>query len=176
MAVSTRNTVVGVFGDEKTAQAVADEVLGLGVARVNVHLGNQGETQDAPEGGVIGWLESFFGSQADDDHRNVYAEAAKRGNYVLAVDTDETNEDRIVEIMQRGALVDVDRHFTDYLQREQPAADREMSYDAAVSYPDSTADPDEKLGLEMETQPGRRFSQRGGLRVYGPRSNRGELL
>ncbi len=167
MARSTQNTVVGVFPDEATAASIAGQISGLGIPRDNIHLGNQSKadpTDEPPPGGIVGWLEDFFSSPAEDQDRGRYAEAAGLGNYVLAVDTDETNEDRVMEIMQGGSIGKADQHYIDYVQREQPAVDKDMSYDTSISFADASEHDDEKLGLEVPVS--RLIGQRGGVRVY----------
>ena len=128
----TRNTTVGIFRDDATAQAVVAELVNAGLPRSDVHIGSRGDwatdaavggsgltgrAHEHRHGGFMGWLESLFGSDASEEERGHYAETVRRGNCVVAVDTDERNRDRVVEILEQNDASNIDEQVENYRQK-----------------------------------------------------------
>jgi uncharacterized protein (TIGR02271 family) len=114
-------TIIGVFKDETTARNVVEQLVENGFSRQNVHLSSESPdtaasyqtSRDAKssethhEHGFMGWLHSLFGENEDEDTRR-YSGAVGRGQYIVAVDSDENLRDRAVQIMNNNNAVDVD--------------------------------------------------------------------
>lgn len=110
----------------------------------------------------MGWLRSIFGEEdyADQD-RSHYAEAVQRGSYVVAVNADETNKDRAIDIMNDHGVIDLDDHATKHGYTARPTR--------ASTGPDPSVN-DAAGGtipvVQEELHLGKRAVQRGGVRVY----------
>lgn len=121
------NTVVGVYDSYTQADAAVNELISAGFSRDHVQLtpdtrnastGQSGvdtavrDRSDSSEstGSSIGnFFRSLFGMDEHRAHRDIYAEAVRRGSHVLTVDapSDEMRE-RAVEIMNRYDPIDID--------------------------------------------------------------------
>lgn len=197
MANITRNTIVGIFQDEATAEAVASELVNAGISRSDVHIGSRsnwaadaatggsGMTGRAPEhrsGGFMGWLESLFGSDTSEEERGHYAETVRRGNCVVAVDADESNRDRVVDILERNNARNIDEHVQNYRQsgytgfdaNAAPYSDDEVerersSWQSGYSERRNVVDQGQSKSIPVvkeELQVGKRPVQGGGVRIY----------
>ncbi len=183
MINTSSNTLVGLFEDERTAQSVVDELVRNGLSKNQVHLsssadyvgdaasGGTGLTGTAPTehhgGGFMGWLSSIFGGEEDyaTDDRSHYANAVQRGGYVVGVDADEQERERVIEIMNDHGAVDVDQHAAKYGYSTPAGSD---IGNRLTDRP--TAVADQATGtipvIQEELQVGKRSVQRGGVRVY----------
>lgn len=120
-----KNSVVGVYDSYSQAQSAMNELIACGFDRATVHL-HPGEERAAgtattdnagtsTSGGIVHFFRSLFGMDDNDsnskssrDHE-VYAEAVRRGSYVLAIDADsEEQRDRAVDVMNRYDPVDIE--------------------------------------------------------------------
>ncbi|MGI8746236.1 MAG: YsnF/AvaK domain-containing protein [Bryobacteraceae bacterium] len=170
MTNTSRDTIVGLFEDQRSAEAVVDELIQDGFSRDQVHLdsganyggeaasGGSGLTGRAPaqhHGGFTGWLHSLFSTDEYAEDRGRYAEAIQRGSYVVAVDTEEGTRDQAVDIMNDHGAIDIDQHAAKHgygaIDRTAAASDQ-----ATGSIP----------VVQEELQVGKRTVQRGGVRVY----------
>lgn len=181
MANATRNTIVGIFQDDTTAQSVASELENAGIPRSNIHIGSRdnwateaatggsGLTGHAPEhrhSGFMGWLESLFGSDTSEDERGHYAETVRRGNCVVAVDADERDRDRVVEILETNNARDIDEQVASYRQEGYTSFDQN-----APPYSEAEAERERQSSqsvpiVKEELQVGKRAVRRGGVRIY----------
>lgn len=114
-------TIIGVFKDETTARNVVEQLVENGFSRQDVRLSSESSDTEASyrtsrdtestdthhEHGFMGWLHSLFGENEDEDKRR-YSSAVGRGQYIVAVDSDESMRDRAVQIMNNNNAVDVD--------------------------------------------------------------------
>ena len=174
MTNTSRDTIVGLFEDQRTAQAVLDELISNGFTRDQVHLeskssyagdaaaGGAALTGRAPaenRGGFMGWLDSLFGGDEYDEHATRYGQAVDRGGYIVAVDAEEGNRDRIVDILNAHGAIDVDEHAA----KHGYGMTSDVNTDAAaVSNKGAGSIP----VVQEELQIGKRSVQRGGVRVY----------
>lgn len=113
-------TIIGVFRDETTARNVVEQLVENGFSRQDVRLSSESSDTEASyrtsrdtestdthhEHGFMGWLHSLFGENEDEDKRR-YSSAVGRGQYIVAVDSDESMRDRAVQIMNNNNAVDV---------------------------------------------------------------------
>lgn len=158
MTNTSRDTVVGIFDDQQSAQAVVDDLINNGFSRDQVHLESQanyggeiasggagltGRTPSEHHGGFMGWLKSLFGGDEYSEDTTRYGEAVRRGSYVVVVNTEANQSDRAVEILNEHGAIDVDQH--------------------AVKYGYGTSAGTEAIS-DQEARP--IPAQRGGVRVY----------
>jgi len=111
------NTVVGVYDSYAQAQNAMNDLLSAGFSRSDVQLSPDADgmtTSDSAGstggGSSIGsFFRSLFGMEEQHEHRDIYAEAVRRGSCVLSVDAaSEEQRDRATEIMNRYDPVDID--------------------------------------------------------------------
>jgi uncharacterized protein (TIGR02271 family) len=185
---TTKCTIVGIFDDRETAETVAQELSTQGIGRNDIQVmssdaysedvarGNAGLSgsahQDSSGGGISGFFHRLFGSDTDEDERERYAEAVRRGSTVVAVTANEGDESRITDVMERYDPVDIDRRAESWKERgytgrdsgtEPMTADeiaRERQYDARDKGERSIP------VVEEQIQVGKRPVQSGGVRVY----------
>jgi uncharacterized protein (TIGR02271 family) len=121
MASTTRSTVIAAFRNSADAQAAAQDLQAAGVNRGDIYLESSGSTSGTDysadtsdygsrtthhEGGITGWFKSLFGAE-DDTDRAGYERAYSQGTYLLSVDSDENQIDRIEDILNRHSPVNV---------------------------------------------------------------------
>lgn len=112
--------IVGFYQTKSEAERVRDELISSGFGRTDVKLfcntGSGASTTGARNDDPGFWesLKEMFG-MADEEDRQLYAEAARRGSCGVAVDADDDAEvRRATEIMQRGKVMDLDTHATEW--------------------------------------------------------------
>lgn len=112
--------IVGFYQTKSEAERVRDELISSGFGRTDVKLfcstssgtSATGTRNDDP--GFWESLKEMFG-MADEEDRQLYAEAARRGSCGVAVDADDDAEvRRATEILQRGKVMDLDTHATEW--------------------------------------------------------------
>jgi hypothetical protein len=123
-------TVIGVYDEFAPAQSAKNEVLAGGVSWRYVQLNPDHEmhqearsatphTGDATlKTGIGNLFSSLFGGVGDKStHSNVYAEAVRRGGYVLTVDVDtDAQRTSVQAIMSRYHPVDMEQRSADWMQ------------------------------------------------------------
>jgi uncharacterized protein (TIGR02271 family) len=187
------NTVVGVYDSYAQAQSAMNELLTAGFSRSEVHLnpeseratGGQTATSSDQSGSGIGhFFRSLFGMEEDREHRDVYAEAVRRGSCVLTANagSDEQRE-RAVEIMNRYNPVNIDERatqwksqgWTDYDETAPMYTDTEIAKErqqytqgsSAAQSTSATSEGETRIPVvEEELKVGKRMVQRGGVRIY----------
>jgi len=178
---NNEKTVVGVFEDYSKADQVVRELVNNGIPRDAIDIKSNFMTGTAGgsssyseerehEGGISGFFHRLFGS--DDDEAGHYAEAHRRGNAIVAVTMQGDQIERVVDIMNSGGAVDIDRQVanfrqTGYQQYDPSAAP--YDYDQATSERERYRNSDAGTSIpvvEEELQVGKRTVQRGGVRVY----------
>ncbi len=201
------NTVIGVYDSYAHAQSAMRQLLASGFSTSEVHLrpdedtqqarsaalraagasgmqtgGTQGST--APESGT---LRGFFHKLFSDDttqsapqaHADRYAEAVRRGSFVLTVDAaTEPQRDVATSIMEQFDAIDVDERATQWQaagwsahdETAAPLTDDEMTRERSTYATGNrgTQASDQQTAIpiiEEELQVGKRQVQRGGVRV-----------
>ena len=164
MANAMTRTVVGVFKDYGTAQAVAQDLEDSGFTAENIEVaggaaaGEYGAGRTGRvahhEGGISGFFHRLFGSDGDEEESRYYEGAVQSGNAVVTVDAEESQIDDAVEIMNRHNALDVDKGKSPSINRRAEGPSR--GTDGKKSIP----------VVEEELQVGKRAVQRGGVRIY----------
>jgi stress response protein YsnF len=157
MATTPQSTLVAAFRSLSDVEAAADELKAAGINANRLHISSEGATTGRSasagatqrEEGFVGWLKRVFGAE-DESERQVYERAYRSGNVLLAVDTPEQEMDRVAEILDRHAPIDIQRDTE--RTAETPGATTGQSRSIPV--------------VEEEVRVGKRPVLRGGVRVY----------
>jgi uncharacterized protein (TIGR02271 family) len=178
------NTVVGVYDSYAQAQSAMNELLTAGFSRSEVQLNPESEratsgqtatSSDQSGSGIGHFFRSLFGMDEDREHRDVYAEAVRRGSCVLTANagSDEQRE-RAVEIMNRYNPVNIDERatqwksqgWTDYDETAPMYTDTEIAKERQ-QYTSARPEGETRIPVvEEELKVGKRMVQRGGVRIY----------
>ena len=175
MATQQQVSVIGVFYDQKQAAAVRQELTKMGIESSHIRS-NPAETAAHPgeryeDKGFWDSIKEMFG--ADDTHAagaDYYAEAARRGGYVLSVTTDESHAEKVQALMQRYGAADAEKQVARWKQDGWSGYDKSssgMSAAALQTEHKSRLEGDEAVIQEVEEQLeiGKRKVERGGVRV-----------
>ena len=192
MASTTKSTVIAAFRNSADAQAAAQDLQAAGINRGDIYLESSGSgasttgsgssTSDygsrttAHEGGITGWFKSLFG--ADDTETSGYERAYSEGGYLLSVDADENQIDRIEDILNRHSPVNV--HTDDAYAGGSTTGTSNYGTTGAANTTalgtagttggprtNTAANTSESIPVvEEELQVGKRRVLRGGVRVY----------
>lgn len=152
------NTLVAVFDERIQAQQALDALRSGGFSSGNTRLTAREGTAAAPAAPASARHESFGEKVAEffgfgGHHEATYAEAVRRGSYVVAVDVADENEaERAAELIERYHPVDID---------ERQAQWRQSGWQPAQAGADERTIP----VVEEELKVGKRQVQRGGIRV-----------
>lgn len=121
-------TIIGVYDTYQHGYSAKNELLASGFSRRQVQLSPDQEpsaaagtsspvTDDSSVSAGIGiFFRSLFGVGDKSTHSNVYAEAVRRGGYVLTVEAD-NDEQRVSaeEIMNRYSPVDIEERSAEWM-------------------------------------------------------------
>jgi uncharacterized protein (TIGR02271 family) len=171
-----------VFDDRAEAEQVRNQLVNLGLtsADVSVRGGDSSATSttsestsgDTHHGGVMGFFRSMFGMDDESEtHAHHYAEAVRRGSYVVCA-TAESDElaDRATTVMQQAGAVNIEHRaarwreqgWSGYREDAAPLSSGEMAQERELNAAARTRIP----VVQEEIQVGKRAVQRGGVRVY----------
>jgi hypothetical protein len=122
-------TVIGIYDEFGPAQSAKNEVLAAGFSWRDVQLNPDHEVvreqrSDTPHtddpsvnAGLSTFFRSLFGMGDKSTHSNVYAEAVRRGGYVLTVDVDSDEQRNQVEgIMDQFHPINLEQRSADWLR------------------------------------------------------------
>jgi hypothetical protein len=137
-------TIIGVYDQQEHARAAKNELLASGFARGGVQLNPDHELsatrgpsvqseQHATLSASIGnFFRSLFGIDDKSTYSNVYAEAVRRGAYVLTVDvgSDELRM-RAEEIMGHHGPVDIEERSAAWIRQGWRGHDPAVAPEAA---------------------------------------------
>lgn len=200
------DTVVAVFDEYGQAQSAMHALFNEGFTHSAVKLSPADErtttrqtalqtrqsTTEPGSGWSIGdFFRSLFGTDQDQhgDDAGLYAEAMRRGSYLLTVDADSVQEaHRAADIVHRFNAVDINQRATGWrssgwtgyqsdapvLTAEEIRRDREgysRSTVSATATPQTSSAGEQAASstlpvIEEQLQVGKRVIQRGGVRIY----------
>lgn len=131
------NTLVGVYDRFSQAQGAYDELISSGFDRSDLQLSPSDESSDARQvalntagttgestdqsfgSGIRNFFHNLFsGNDEYREHADVYAEAVRRGNYLVTVHAD-NDEERLqaTQVMNRFQPIDIDERATQWKSR-----------------------------------------------------------
>lgn len=122
-------TIIGVYDEYPQGYSAKNELIASGFSRRKVQLnpdrgpfpakaGTPEKDDSSVRAGIGIFFRSLFGVGDKSTHSNVYAEAVRRGSYVLTVDVDDDEHRmRAEEIMNRYGPVDMEERSVDWMRR-----------------------------------------------------------
>jgi uncharacterized protein (TIGR02271 family) len=170
-------TIVGVFDDETSAQSAMRELQTAGVAPGHIRLTSNQEATSAKSSDpswtdrVVGFFESLFEDESDHRHASTYAEAWRRGHFLIVADVDDRLTEKAVEIMNRHGTVDIDRrseywkktgYTGTYDYNAKPYTQEQRAKELAEYSAETKAVP----VVQEELAVGKQIVQRGGVRIH----------
>lgn len=179
-------TIMGVFDDRADAERVRTQLLNLGLSSGDVSLRSRDDADATTthaeshddgahrHGGVMHFFRSLFGMDDDDHattHAHHYAEAVRRGSYVLCATTgSEELADRAATVMQQAGAVNMEHRaarwreqgWTGYRDDAPPLGAGELAQERELNAAARTRIP----VVDEQIQVGKRVVERGGVRVY----------
>jgi uncharacterized protein (TIGR02271 family) len=180
------NTVVGLLDERAEAEEVVEDLISEGFDREDIHVvaSDTGTTSVGPgkekESGFhnlmvkLGFLEDRrkeLGLPAEDV--SYYSEGVRRGGVLITVDTDESEVDRAIEILEEHGAVNIEERAQQWRQSgwTGPIASTETT--AAMGTAERPLAERTREGeearipvVEEELKVGKRAVERGGVRVY----------
>lgn len=123
-------TIIGMYDDRDHARSAKNELLASGFSRRNVQLNPdhdlsatrgpsiQSEKDTSLHASIGNFFRSLFSMDDKSTYSNVYAEAVRRGSYVLTVDV-ASDEQRVraEEIMGHYGPVDIDERSAGWIRQ-----------------------------------------------------------
>lgn len=199
------NTVVAIFDEYGQAQQAMNALFNEGFTHSNVKLSPAEENPGAREQflrsreisttgshwGIGDFFRSLFGADQHGDDAGLYAEAVRRGSYMLSIDAnDEDEADRAADIVQQYHAVDIDQRAAQWrstgwstYQSDAPLYTADQIRQEREGYSSTTTVASSRAGsagnpaqpsatgeaipvIEEQLQVGKRAVQRGGVRIY----------
>lgn len=195
------NTVIAVYDNFAQAQSAMKQLLSSGFTSSQVHLRPSEDSESGREsamraldesdtgtgtstdtgekgGGLRGFFRELFGGDTSQSHAHGthYAEAVRRGSFMLAVDAaDDQERDVATSVMEQFQPVDLDERAAQWRDSgwnatqqttATPLTADELALERGRS---ATATTQQQVAIpiiEEELQVGKREVQRGGVRVF----------
>lgn len=176
-------TLVGVFDHRSSAEKAVEELASAGIPKINVRMFDSSQTTATGAerddrswtDKVSDWFRSLSEEHEDRRFADDYAEAWRRGHYVVVADVADAQVDPAVRIMNKHGTVDLSRraeHWktTGYAGQYDTSAkpytaeerQRELSSYSKAATQASTTMP----VVQEELAVGKRVVQRGGVRIH----------
>jgi len=189
-------TLIGVFDDKASAQNAMRALQAEGVSANHVHLVDSSEaTTGASKDNdgipwtekVARWFDSLFDDDADRKHADTYAEAWRRGHYILMVDVESNLIDRAVAVLNSYGAVDIQRRAAEWKntgytgtfdRTAKPYTQEQRTRELATYQRQQTQQPQAMTSnqattgnqaipvVQEELAVGKRVVQRGGVRIH----------
>ena len=138
------HTFTALFDKRADAEAIQDRLEQLGIIELDRGLHDKEASAFADDRGVV----------PPQEDRHLYAEAVRRGGFLLTVNSDDMQADRVRQVIEGSNAVDMD-------ERE-----REMRTSGFVPPAPAAASGDEVIPIvEERLNVGKRQVDRGGVRV-----------
>jgi len=166
-------TIVAVFDDTTSAQSAVNELQSSGIDRSRVRITSNTDAESAPEGWkdkIYGFFESLLEHVGDRNHADDYAEAWRRGHYLVIADVEPTQVEKAVEVLNRFGTVDLDRRVEQwrttgyngkYDQAAQPYTPEQRQNELA------RYQTEQKVPVvQEELAVGKQVVRRGGVRIH----------
>lgn len=172
-------TLVGAFDDASSAQSAIRDLQALGIRSNHMRMMSSAEAYGTSDNVAVdnrswadkvsAWFTNLFDSDDDRILADDYAEAYRRGHYLVIVDVEDPMVDQSIAVMNRYGNVDLTRRAEQWKASGYKGFDR-----TAQPY---TADQRQReLGqyqqaqvmpvVQEELSVGKRVVQRGGVRVH----------
>jgi len=169
-------TIVGIFDEAAKAQSAQQELQGSGINPAHIRLvsndAGQNKGDDSWKDKIVAYLWTLFEHEGDRQHADHYAEAWRRGQFLVVADVENTQVDRTVEIMKRYGTIDLDRRAE---QWKSTGYQGRYDHSAAPYTPEERARELSTLKqqqtqavpvVQEELAVGKQVVQRGGVRIH----------
>lgn len=166
-------TIVAVFDDTTSAQSAVQELQSSGIDKSRIRLTNNTDAAPTSESWtdkIYGLFESLLEHAGDRNHADDYAEAWRRGHYIVVADVEPTQVDKAVEILNKFGTVDFDKRVEQwkstgysgkYDQSAQPYTAEQRQREL------SGYQTEQKIPVvQEELAVGKQVVRRGGVRVH----------
>jgi uncharacterized protein (TIGR02271 family) len=177
-------TITAFFDDRSEANRAQEQLRAIGVSDVDII--DQGSPGYMSEGYSTSENRGFWASLKDmflpDADRHAYEEGVRRGGYLLTARTDESDADRVIDILDDEGTVDMQQRQDQWRQEGWSAPSISGGSMGTSAYGGSTASAgstmdrgamadretsEERIPLmEEELRVGKREVARGGVRVH----------
>jgi uncharacterized protein (TIGR02271 family) len=171
-------TLIGVFDEAASAQSAVRELAAIGIRQNHIRLSSSTEKgersqSDKDKGGlkhmILGMFEALFENESDRSQAHHYAEAWRRGHYIVTVDVENSQADRAVEILNRFGTVDLSERAEHWKSTGYKGV-----YDASSNlYTEEerkreleSYQPRTESVVQEELAVGKQVVQRGGVRIH----------
>ena len=104
----TRNATA-YFETRAAADAAVNDLVAAGIARDQISVAGTGAFGTTPTSGDRSFWEELKDLFLPAEDRYAYAEGLRRGGVVVSVRTEETDYERVLEILDRDGAVDLDK-------------------------------------------------------------------
>lgn len=173
-------TLIGIFDDMASADNVLRELRAAGMPQEQMRLLENSEARaaagkDDQSWGekMSGWFRSLFDGDDERMLADNYAEAWRRGHYLVVADVESNEADRVADIMNRYGAIDVDERAASWegasyagnIDRSAPYAPEQRDTEFATR---GTREADEASipVVQEELAVGKRAVRRGGVRIH----------
>ena len=112
------HTYTAIYDNRQDAEAAQQQLKSLGIIEADgMNLADQNTTgfQADRSGDNKGFWGSLKGGVAPED-RHVYEESVRQGGYLLTVNVDDENADRVEDLLEKTNAVDIDEREQQYRQ------------------------------------------------------------
>lgn len=171
-------TIVAVFDTAPAAQKAVSDLQQAGVPRDHVRItSNESATPaKSEEPGmserVRSFFESLFADDSDRSQASTYAEAWRRGHYVVVADVNDNLSAKATEILNRSGTVDLDRRiehwkktgYTGQFDRSAAPYTAEQRAQEVAAYGEQKTEAIPVVQEELAV--GKLVVQRGGVRIH----------
>ena len=160
------HTVVGFFEDRDRALQAQSEIIRMGIVQSDIYLFDQSASERTGDEGPGWWtgLKEAFGFGSDE--RNLYQEGLTRGGTLLSVRADESNVERVADILDRSGAIDIDERAAEWTSTGATAGIPNTPSASTTAVPSQQGRQGSIPIVEEELKVGKRAVRRGGVRVY----------
>jgi uncharacterized protein (TIGR02271 family) len=134
--IHTRNATA-YFETRAAADSAVNDLVAAGIARDRISVAGTGALSTTPTSGDRSFWEELKDLFLPAEDRYAYAEGLRRGGVVVSVGTEESDYERVLEILDRDGAVDLDKQEASW--REEGWTGYPGEGAAAVSTPASVA-------------------------------------
>lgn len=174
-------TLVGVFDELSSADDVLRELRAMGVPQDHIQLLENSEARPAASEDeqswtqkVSGWFRSLFDDDEDRTLADNYAEAWRRGHYLVVADVESSQTERVADIMNRHGAIDIDRRaeswkatgYTGRFDESAPPYTPEQRRAELGTYGTHETGDSAIPVVQEELSVGKRIVRRGGVRIH----------
>lgn len=170
------HTYTALYDNRQDAEAAQQQLKSLGIIDANgMNIADQSAFADTGQSGSgsgsdgrkTGFWGSLLGAAPPADDRRMYEEGVRQGGYLLTVNVDDQNAERVEDLLERTNAVDID-------EREQQYRSSGILPPTGMAAKDTTMGRTEGFSgtgdqsipiVQEELKVGKRAVERGGVRV-----------